>query len=70
MFNDAGLEIGTTYYYVVSAINSMGEGPMSNKVSIAPSTVPSVPRELDAVAGDTVADLSWTAPSYVWSMAP
>ena len=64
-FDDAGLDIGTTYYYVVSAINSMGEGPMSIEVSIAPSTVPSVPRELVGVAGDTVADLSWTAPSYV-----
>jgi fibronectin type 3 domain-containing protein len=68
-FDDAGLDIGTTYYYVVSAINSMGEGAASIEVSISPSTVPSVPRELSAVAGDTVADLSWTAPAYVGSGA-
>ncbi len=63
-FTDTGLTNDGTYYYRVSAINLVGEGPWSNEASAAPGTVPTAPRGLLAEAGDVVVDLSWTAPSY------
>ena len=40
---DSGLSNGTTYYYVVSAVNSGGEGPNSSQVSATPqASVPTL----------------------------
>lgn len=36
-FSHTGLTNGTTYYYVVTAVNSFGEGPESQQVSSVPS---------------------------------
>ena len=36
-FTDSGLTNGTTYYYVVSAVNADGESPNSNQASATPS---------------------------------
>lgn len=42
---------GTTYYYVVTAVNSAGESGPSNEVSaIVPFSVPSAPANLVATA--------------------
>jgi fibronectin type 3 domain-containing protein len=35
-YTDTGLANGTTYYYVVSAVNSLGESAASSKVSATP----------------------------------
>jgi len=64
-YNNTGLTNGQTYYYKVSAVNSVGEGPQSNEVSATPATVPSVPRGLQALVGDLKVQLNWTAPQYV-----
>jgi carboxypeptidase T len=41
-FTDAGLTNGTTYYYVVTATNGVGEGPNSNEASAIPVAAPTV----------------------------
>ncbi|MBD3919819.1 fibronectin type III domain-containing protein [Paenibacillus sp. PR3] len=65
-YTNTGLTNGTTYYYVVSAVNSAGESSNSAQASAtptAPVTVPSVPTGLTAAAGNAQATLSWTASS-------
>ena len=39
-FNDTGLTDGTTYYYVVSAVNAFGESANSGQVSAIPAVPP------------------------------
>lgn len=39
---DAGLVNGTTYYYVISMVNSLGESPDSTQVSVTPAAFYSV----------------------------
>jgi len=41
-FTDTGLANGTTYFYVVTGINSLGEGPDSNEASATPVVPPTV----------------------------
>ena len=38
-FTDTNLSNGTTYYYVVSAVNQVGEGPNTAQVSSTPAAV-------------------------------
>jgi fibronectin type 3 domain-containing protein len=56
---------GTTYYYVVTAVNAGGESAASTQVSAAPpgSGVPSAPTNLQAVGGNLQVSLTWTASS-------
>lgn len=60
---DTGLTNGTTYYYVVSAVNSVGESANSSQASATPGVVPAVPTGLTATAGNQQVSLSWTASS-------
>jgi titin len=61
-YTDLGLQNGQRYYYVVSAVNEIGEGPVSNEVNAIPATVPSAPRNLRAIAGDGVVTIQWSGP--------
>jgi hypothetical protein len=47
---DTGVANGTTYYYVVSAVNASGESLSSPEVSATPQGVPSAPGSLSATA--------------------
>src|SRR5205807_1012092 len=59
-YSDGGLTNGVTYYYQVSAVNNVGEGPRSNEASAtptAPATPPGAPQGLVATAGDATVTL-------------
>jgi len=63
-FTDTGLTNGTTYYYVVSALNAAGESANSSQASAtptAPATPPATPTGLQATAGNAQVILGWTA---------
>jgi len=65
-YSDTAVTNGVTYYYEVSALNNVGEGPRSSEASatpIAPTTAPGAPRDLGAVAGDATVALAWSSPS-------
>ena len=63
-FTDTGLTAGTTYFYVVSAVNATGESANSTQVSATPKPpVPAVPAGLSATPGKEQVVLSWSASS-------
>src|SRR6266487_2473446 len=57
-----GLVNGITYYFKVTAVNGVGEGPGA-EVKAVPVTVPDAPAGLVAVAGNGQVTLSWAAPA-------
>jgi fibronectin type 3 domain-containing protein len=62
-YTDTGLTNGTTYFYVVSAVNTAGESTNSSQVSATPQAVPAAPTNLVATAGNAQVGLSWSASS-------
>ena len=64
-FTDSGLANGVTYYYQLTAVNAIGEGPTSNELSAttaAPITVPDPPTLTAASPGNATVSLTWTPP--------
>src|ERR1019366_201038 len=64
-YTDTGLTNGTTYYYVVSAVNTAGQSANSSQVSATPQpAIPPTPTNLTAAtAGNGQVGLSWSASS-------
>jgi PKD repeat protein len=65
--SDTGLTNGQTYYYKVSAVNSLGEGAKSNEASAKPSTTCTATQLLGNPGFETGTPAPWTATSGVVS---
>ncbi len=71
-FTDSPSPVGTTYYYRVSAVNSVGTGSPSNIDSAFVGSPPDPPTSLTSVINNPdpsplVIDLAWTTPSSMGS---
>jgi fibronectin type 3 domain-containing protein len=62
-YADINVTNGQMYYYKVSAINAVGEGPNSTEVNAKPLGLPSEPRDLQVSYGDSFVRLIWTEPN-------
>jgi fibronectin type 3 domain-containing protein len=61
-YTDETTTYGTTYYYQVSAVNAVGEGPRSSELSATPVTTPGAPTLSSATNGNSTVALTWSAP--------
>ena len=61
-YNDTDVVNGKTYFYRVSAANSLHEGGMSAILNATAGKRPSPPRNLAATVGDGYVDLFWDDP--------
>ena len=59
-YSDTTAVNGTTYYYVVSAVNTGGESVNSGEVKATPAVVPAAPTGVTTSMGYMYAHLSWT----------
>jgi fibronectin type 3 domain-containing protein len=57
------LSNGTTYYFEVAAVNSLGTGAISIEASVTPTGPPAAPTGLTATIGDGQVVLAWAAVS-------
>ncbi len=66
-YTDSPLVNGTTYYYKVTATNSLGEGEASKVASATPkaptATLPGAPTKLTATRSGSGITLTWAAPA-------
>jgi titin len=62
---DLDVTNGMRYFYQVTAVNKIGEGPKSPSISAIPGSLPSKPTALVLTAGDNQVLVNWSAPSFL-----
>ncbi|MEO7933317.1 MAG: LamG-like jellyroll fold domain-containing protein [Chthoniobacterales bacterium] len=62
-WTDTGVINGTSYFYVVTALNGLAESVNSTEVSTTPVGPPPVPANFTAVSDNGLVTLTWTASS-------
>jgi titin len=62
VYEDVMLSNGATYGYSVSALNALGEGPLTEPVTVVPLGIPDPPGDLSVAAGLKSLSLSWVPP--------
>jgi len=62
-YASTGLTNGVTYYYKVTAVNAIGEGPFSNEASAKPGSAPTAPLGLVATGMSRSIKLTWSLPT-------
>ncbi len=60
-YSDSNVVVGTTYYYVVSAVDNIGESADSSPASATACSPPATPAGLAAAASGLQITLSWNA---------
>jgi autotransporter-associated beta strand protein len=60
-FSDSNVTLGTTYYYVVSAVSSFGESSNSLQVSATPCSLPAPPTTVTTTVNNSKIGLNWSA---------
>src|SRR3989442_14289050 len=58
-YTDGGVTAGVTYYYEVTAVNAVGEGPKTAEGAWTTAAVPTRPRSLAAASGHNEITLAW-----------
>jgi len=61
-YTQSGLRNGHTYFYWISGVNALGEGPVSAPVKAIPGRVPGPVTDLSVVPGLERVDLDWSMP--------
>lgn len=62
-YNDTAVDNDITFYYQISAINSVGEGPLSTMANATPNNLYAGPLHLSVNSGDRFVNLSWGNPA-------
>ncbi|HEX3948006.1 MAG TPA: fibronectin type III domain-containing protein, partial [Acidimicrobiales bacterium] len=58
-----GLSNGTTYYFTVKAVSTLGTSAASGEASATPATLPGPPRTVSATGDNRSATLHWSSPA-------